>query len=363
MTDEEQTQASQGNDSRPSRHALIMRGVVTPIFGLLAVAAIVLGVLNTTIWKPSNEISATAHVSGVQYVVTDPGVLRLLDNKVDLSVQSSGNESDSGICVALGAAKDVAGWVGSDPYQRITGMQDWTTLALQEGKNSGDDGESQDDANDVAFQDSDMWSKVACDASKVTLADTNDSASQVAIIDLGKSEDAEITLHWVRSEVPDFAMPFYLSGGLLAVLAVLSASVFAMPAHKRRKCVTVQAEAVEEAAANAQDEVTISQALAGTAASLFGSRKRRRRRRHAGHSRGSARSTGSPTTSTTSSKETAVEPQIVDPASRNLVADEQSSQQNRESDEGETTSVITSDELQAYFARLAQESEEKGDEQ
>ena len=30
-------------------------------------------------------------------------------------------------------------------------------------------------------------------------------------------------------------MPFYLSGGLLAVLAVLCASVFAMPPHKRRK--------------------------------------------------------------------------------------------------------------------------------
>ena len=28
---------------RPTRHAMIMRGVVTPIFGLLAVAAIVLG--------------------------------------------------------------------------------------------------------------------------------------------------------------------------------------------------------------------------------------------------------------------------------------------------------------------------------
>ena len=44
---------------RPTRHAMIMRGVVTPIFGLLAVAAIVLGVLNATIWKPSSEITAS----------------------------------------------------------------------------------------------------------------------------------------------------------------------------------------------------------------------------------------------------------------------------------------------------------------
>ena len=61
-------------------------------------------------------------------------------------------------------------------------------------------------------------------------------ASTVAIVDLGENvTNAKVQLHWVRSEVPDFAMPFYLSGGLLAVLAVLCASVFAMPPHKRRK--------------------------------------------------------------------------------------------------------------------------------
>lgn len=38
-------------ETGPTRHAKIMRGIVTPIFGLLAIACVVFGVLNSTVWK------------------------------------------------------------------------------------------------------------------------------------------------------------------------------------------------------------------------------------------------------------------------------------------------------------------------
>ena len=72
----------------PTRHAKIMRGIVTPIFGLLAITCIVLGVLNATIWKPSTQVSASATVTGPQYVVTDPNVLQLVDDRVTISAKS-----------------------------------------------------------------------------------------------------------------------------------------------------------------------------------------------------------------------------------------------------------------------------------
>ena len=75
MSAEEQTTRPDKGAKRPSRHAKIMRGVVTPIFGLLAVAAVVLGYMNATMWKPSTEITASATMSGSRYVVTDPNVL------------------------------------------------------------------------------------------------------------------------------------------------------------------------------------------------------------------------------------------------------------------------------------------------
>ena len=75
-----------------------------------------------------------------------------------------------------------------------------------------------------------------CGNGSVTLDSKDPAVSTVAIMDLGSHKaSATISMHWVRSEVPDFAMPFYLSGGLLAVIAVLCASVFAMPPPKRRK--------------------------------------------------------------------------------------------------------------------------------
>ena len=116
-TEDAETQKSE----RPTRHAMIMRGVVTPIFGLLAVAAIVLGVLNATIWKPSSEITASANVTGSRYVVTDPGVLTLLDKNTTMTVKSSSSKDET--CVALASTKDAAGWVASEKsYQRISGL-------------------------------------------------------------------------------------------------------------------------------------------------------------------------------------------------------------------------------------------------
>ena len=151
--------------------------------------------------------------------------------------------------------------------------------------------------------------------------------------------------HWVRSEVPDFAMPFYLSGGLLAVLAVLCASVFAMPPHKRRKrMVEGMASAVIE------EEAPASIAVSGKPDGA----SRRNRRRHATHRRSGRASSQS------SQSEATETPVIIDPSSRNLVADQQTGAESGaepglSAGDNESTSVITPDELQAYFSRLAQE--------
>ena len=88
----------------PTRHAKIMRGIVTPIFGLLAVACIVLGVLNATIWKPSTQVTASAAVTGSQYVVTDPNVLQLVDDHVNISAKS--RDKSANVCIAIGSARE-----------------------------------------------------------------------------------------------------------------------------------------------------------------------------------------------------------------------------------------------------------------
>lgn len=91
MTLLQEEQEKPQSKAGPTRHAKIMRGIVTPIFGLLAIACIVLGVLNATIWKPSAQVTASASVTGSQYVVTDPNVLQLVDDRVTISASRATN--------------------------------------------------------------------------------------------------------------------------------------------------------------------------------------------------------------------------------------------------------------------------------
>ena len=339
----------------PTRHAKIMRGIVTPIFGLLAVACIVLGVLNATMWKPDTRIAASASVSGSRYVVTDPGVLPLVDKKVTVTAKSSSKTAN--VCVVIGSSRDVNGWIAGSKYTRVTGLSDWSTLAVQKASAQGkaDTSEGQ-----VELKDSDMWRETKCGTGSVSIrlkvADTEVGKDTVALIDFSDTKGASIEFDWVRQTVPDFAMPFYLVGGLFAVLAVLAASVFAMPPHKRRHR---RAFAVVDGVGSSQGDDTevaawVRNAEANAVRNERSIEPTRKRRRHAAHSAEAEAAT----------EETATQPTIIDPSARNLVADQQqaldgdgagSSAADENPSAGEETSVISQEELMAYFARLARE--------
>lgn len=359
MTLEQEQREEPKNAPRPSKHAVVMRGVVAPIFGLLAIASIILGVLNATQWKPSSQITAQTTISGNQYVVTDPGVLSLVDNNVEITVAADGSSNaDSQVCVALGTAKDIAGWTAGHSYMRLTGLSDWSTLSKRQVKALGADSSS--DA-DVAFSDSDLWSEVQCGTTRATLKTSSGNAHRDVIVDLGSnSGTATVSMHWIRQTVPDFAMPFYFVGGLCALLSILSASIFAMPSHKRRHR-EVSSKPVEVG-----KEIAISEAFTGSIHGLTSAvaiKPKQNRRRHASHRDGAV-----PASNDVAVAHEAGSPTIIDPSSHNMVGDLQSgdttqSDTTTQSDDGtriavspgEETSVISPDELQAYFARLSQE--------
>lgn len=331
-------------EKKARHHARLMRGVVTPILGLLAVASIGLGLMNATEWKPSRTITAQTQVSGSRYVVTDPGVSGLVDDDVKVNVSVGGAEK---VCIASTSAKDATGWLSGETYTRVTGLQDWSTLSTV--KATGDTSASADAAAEeqtgVDFKDSDMWRAVTCDERNVETEINAKNSSDVLLIDLGKKQNADVSLTWTRKTLPDFAMPFYFVGGLLAFGAVLTASVFAMPPHRRRnkRVVSGMAGQLEEQEQQPIEEVSVKDAVAGSLSGLASAFKprSRRSRRHAAVS-----------------DDEIAQPTVVDPSARNLVADAAGDTEADDESVGEETSVISADELQAYFARLAQESGE-----
>ncbi|WP_455593592.1 hypothetical protein [Bifidobacterium merycicum] len=331
-------------EKKARHHARLMRGVVTPILGLLAVASIGLGLMNATEWKPSRTITAQTQVSGSRYVVTDPGVSGLVDDDVKVNVSVGGAEK---VCIASTSAKDATGWLSGETYTRLTGLEDWSTLSTV--KAAGDTSASADAAAEeqtgVDFKDSDMWRAVTCDERNVETEINAKNSSDVLLIDLGKKQNADVSLTWTRKTLPDFAMPFYFVGGLLALGAVLTASVFAMPPHRRRnkRVVSGMAGQLEEQEQQPIEEVSVKDAVAGSLSGLASAFKprSRRSRRHAA-----------------ASNDEIAQPTVVDPSARNLVADAAGDTEADDESVGEETSVISADELQAYFARLAQESGE-----
>ena len=336
-------------EKKARRHAVLMRGVVTPILGLLAVAAIGLGIMNATEWKPSRTITAQTQVSGSRYVVTDPGVAGLVDSDVRVKVLSGGSGK---VCVAAASAKDAAGWLSGERYVRLTGLDDWQTLGTEKaGSSAGQNaGTSQDSTVEgVDFKDSDMWHAVTCDTKSVEFESNVKNDSTVLLVDLGEKQNADISFTWTRKTLPDFATPFYFVGGLLAVGAVLTASVFAMPPHRRRHRMVMGTagqldEHTDQQAEEPVEEVSIREALTGSMSSLAAAFKPSKRggRRHAA-----------------AAGEDVEQPTVIDPSARNLVADAAgAAADDDDMSVGEETSVISADELQAYFARLAQESDE-----
>lgn len=326
MTETEHEHDDAQTRQTPTRHAMLMRGVVTPLFGLLAVACVVFGVLNSTIWKPTRDIQATGDVKDHQYVLTDPGVLNLVDQRVQISAHT--NNSDE-VCIAVGSTKDAVGWVQGSPYDRVTGLQEWNTLSLESEQAHGTPN-PQD--SDVAFKDSNMWSRIECGSGNISVVIDKAQPSQVAIVDFGSQvKQGTVVMQWTRTTVPDFAMPLYVSGGLCAVLAVLAASIFAMPPAKRRKNEKEVVAQEQEEEQRKQENVSIGEAVAGTLKSFTRAKPRvdaKPRRRHSKHS--------------------AEHPQGDDALAT------QESQEVAEVAE-ETTTVISANELQEYFARLAQE--------
>lgn len=386
---------------RPTKRARFMRGVVAPIFGLLAALSIVLGVLNATVWKPSSIVSAHANVYGSRYIVTDPGVLNLVDYRVKISVAALNSRKP--ICVAVGLAKDVRGWTKGYSVQRITGLNNWSSLSTDvmkaddnarvDSAKTADSKVSKDASKDVAFKDSDLWTNATCQmglaklfvnaadfeqvGNAADLAIKQESQEQnsaqsnaqngaqsqtshqklsselqskiarrVLIIDLGKnSPEAFVELRWRRHNLPDFATPMYFVGALFILLCGLSASVFAMAPHRRRnKRLVASRTGLISVENNSQEEVKFSEALAGTIAGVFGSRKDKNSKHKVGS--GAHARHGVHARTRTTKSQAAVDSSISVKSGLN-------SSPTAALDE---TTVISKDDLQAYFARLASES-------
>lgn len=104
----------------------MLQRLIAAVLAVLGVAAVALGVASATAWRADDPLVATAAPGGTtRALVTDPGVLELAGDPVTVTVRAEG----SPVVLAVGRDTDVDGWLGDDPYVRVTGLSDWHTLA------------------------------------------------------------------------------------------------------------------------------------------------------------------------------------------------------------------------------------------
>ncbi|MCR6689309.1 hypothetical protein [Cellulomonas sp.] len=103
--------------------------VITAAVGVVGLVVVGLGVASATVWRADDVLVATTRAS-THLVVTDPGVLEMGGDPATVRVTAP---DGAPVVLAIGRDFDVDGWVGSDPYTRVTGLATWHELATAAG--------------------------------------------------------------------------------------------------------------------------------------------------------------------------------------------------------------------------------------
>ncbi|MFD6137808.1 hypothetical protein ACFWEK_20725, partial [Isoptericola sp. NPDC060257] len=204
----------------------MLQRILGGVLVLVGLAAAALGVASATVWRDTDTVVATAKPTGDgTFVVTDPGVLGLVGG--DVTVSASVPEGQK-VTLAVGRDVDVAGWVGNDPYSRVTGLSDWENLSVAAGEPADPDAETEEAPKSGADPaGSDMWVAEASDENSVTLR-WSDRPGRWTLLAAGVGEGAKaptLELSWPRAVTTPYLWPgvgvgavLVLGGALLLVL-------------------------------------------------------------------------------------------------------------------------------------------------
>ncbi|MDU0347260.1 hypothetical protein RWX45_00220, partial [Actinomyces sp. MRS3W] len=253
------------------------RRILSVIIAVLGLIAIALAVCSATVWRPSSTARATLAQSPDQhYVVTEPGVLSLVES--DVEVTATAASSDQQVFIAVGHDYDVDAWLASDPYISVTGLTDWDTLAAQtvttscpeeaapaatatdtptEAATEATAQASQDadgctvlENSDANPADSDLWIATKTGTGSATLElDAASSDLVVLVATDGASDAPQLSLSWPRHVSTPWLIPGLVVGGLALLVGVF---LFLIDIQMRRADEQRRARAAERAARMAQ---------------------------------------------------------------------------------------------------------------
>lgn len=104
----------------------MVKRLIIAAVGVVGLVVIGLGVASATVWR-ADDILVAGTSDGPHTLVTEPGVLELGGDPVTVKV----TVPDKGqVTLAIGRDTDVEGWVGTEAYGQVTGLDSWHELAV-----------------------------------------------------------------------------------------------------------------------------------------------------------------------------------------------------------------------------------------
>lgn len=257
------------------------RRILSAITALVGLIVIALAVCSATVWRPSSTAEAALATTPDQhYVVTEPGVLGLVDS--DVTIKATGSQKED-VTLYVARSSDVQAWLEDDPYVSVTGLSSWTQLDSTDVTKRCEEASSTASASGSASATPSATASAkasasasatattaaeGCTALKATDADPADSADLWLATKTGKgsvsleldatdpdlvvlaatdgSSDApRLSLTWPRNVSTPWLVPGLVVGGLLLLVGVF---MLLMDLQARREDEQRRAAAAERAA-------------------------------------------------------------------------------------------------------------------
>lgn len=184
----------------------------------VAVIAAIVAVLALTVWKPTQQISATV-TPQQPVVITREGLFQLEGGEVTVTAASASGKQ---VTMALGTAADVRAWVSDLSYAEITGISANRENLLTEGHDSATPSPSPSATPTLSAAGGDMWldEATAPSTATMTLRDVAAGRSLVITSDGTTPSDLTVTMTWQTPHANVLA----ITAGVITFICLLIAA-------------------------------------------------------------------------------------------------------------------------------------------
>ncbi|MDO5728102.1 MAG: hypothetical protein Q4P71_00580 [Actinomycetaceae bacterium] len=184
----------------------------------LGIVMAVVGIIFSTVARPSPEVNASLAGTDAPYIMTHEGVLDLFESDATITATA---EDDSPIVIAVGRSTDISAWLDGAAYVEIVGLSSWTELKINEETATSDDTQPGSPAT------SDMWVRTETGTGSVSLTQPHGSSDLSVIIATdGDNPAPAVTITWQRSVSVAWAVTLIAVGAVLALLGLTLAWQF-----------------------------------------------------------------------------------------------------------------------------------------